>query len=215
MQSAQVVSASHFDQIRSQLTRRLRILMCLSEDLERTLDGLAECQNLLSSLPLTLNEFSVAVNRLRNARRYSASGEAGAAHFELRLLLASVHERGPFLRPASSPEAPPTSVGNTPTLSLHPDDSLASRLGMSSLNPVNTAFLSRANSLGDYHEGPGRMSESWMQRVVLCGRLPVTGQGALRQMRSAIPARSFFGGRCEGRRYWTCTSGKHSAVYLA
>jgi hypothetical protein len=44
----------------------------------------------LAWLPLTTAEFATAVNRLANARSYSRSGEAGAACYELHLLLRSL-----------------------------------------------------------------------------------------------------------------------------
>jgi hypothetical protein len=44
-------------------------------------------RRLLEALPLASAEFSVAVNRLANARHYLRDGEYGAARYELRLLL--------------------------------------------------------------------------------------------------------------------------------
>lgn len=40
----------------------------------------------LESLPLPTSEFDLASRRLRNALAYAASGEFGAAAFELRML---------------------------------------------------------------------------------------------------------------------------------
>ena len=45
---------------------------------------------LLETLPLATAEFSLAVNRLANARHYLESGEYGAARYELRLLRGGV-----------------------------------------------------------------------------------------------------------------------------
>jgi hypothetical protein len=43
----------------------------------------AEARASLETLPLTTEEFSLAVNRLANAQRYLESGEHGAARWEL------------------------------------------------------------------------------------------------------------------------------------
>lgn len=45
---------------------------------------------LLAALPLTSSDFSVSARRLGNVRHYNASGEAGAATYELRLLIRSI-----------------------------------------------------------------------------------------------------------------------------
>ena len=47
---------------------------------------------LLEVLPLDTTEFGLAVNRLANARHYLASGEYGAARYELRLLRRSLEQ---------------------------------------------------------------------------------------------------------------------------
>ena len=47
---------------------------------------------LLEVLPLDTTEFGLAVNRLANARHYLASGEYGAARYELRLLCRSLEQ---------------------------------------------------------------------------------------------------------------------------
>jgi hypothetical protein len=50
-------------------------------------------RRLLEALPLVTAEFSLAVNRLANARHCLHSGEPGAARYELGLLLRSLdHE---------------------------------------------------------------------------------------------------------------------------
>ncbi|MDA1051274.1 MAG: hypothetical protein O3C40_12450 [Planctomycetota bacterium] len=50
-------------------------------------DGLAEVHQLLESLPMATGEFGLAINRLKNARRYLQSCERGAARWELASLL--------------------------------------------------------------------------------------------------------------------------------
>lgn len=52
--------------------------------------GFEQAREVLDSLPLTTEEFCVAINRLANAQRYLLIGERGAACFELRLLLRSL-----------------------------------------------------------------------------------------------------------------------------
>ena len=49
-------------------------------------DGFEQAFKLVASLPLSTEEFAVAVNRLKNARQYVDDAEFGAALFELRLL---------------------------------------------------------------------------------------------------------------------------------
>ena len=53
-------------------------------------DDLPEVCQLLESLPMATGEFGVAVNRLKNARRYLQSRERGAARWELASLLDSL-----------------------------------------------------------------------------------------------------------------------------
>jgi hypothetical protein len=52
--------------------------------------GVESAREVLDSLPLTIQEFCVAINRLASAQRYLVADERGAACFELRLLLRSL-----------------------------------------------------------------------------------------------------------------------------
>jgi hypothetical protein len=80
------------------ITESLRALLC--ENLDALLGrpsghkGPVACfeqlRLWLEALPLASGEFSLAVNRLANARQYLESGEYGAARFELRLLRRSL-----------------------------------------------------------------------------------------------------------------------------
>lgn len=53
---------------------------------ESSLDDLNAVAFLLETLPLASDSFATATNQVRNARRYLAYREIGAARFELRLL---------------------------------------------------------------------------------------------------------------------------------
>jgi hypothetical protein len=59
-------------------------------DGDACLNGLNAAELLLQTLPLASEPFGVAMNRIRNARRYLRSREVGAAHFELRLLASTL-----------------------------------------------------------------------------------------------------------------------------
>ena len=48
---------------------------------------LSRIEHELGSVPLDSREYGLAINRLRNARRYLNSAEFGAAKYELKLLL--------------------------------------------------------------------------------------------------------------------------------
>ena len=53
----------------------------------RHTDGELEAiEGLLETIPLSSEEFGVACNRLRNARRYLAASERGAARWELKMM---------------------------------------------------------------------------------------------------------------------------------
>jgi hypothetical protein len=56
----------------------------------RLLIDFAHIRALIEALPLTSVEFSLAVNRLANARSYAESAEHGACRYELRLLRLSL-----------------------------------------------------------------------------------------------------------------------------
>ena len=69
----------------------------LIDDLTRgisPLDAFDEVRMILESLPLTTDEFCVASNRLKNAQRYVASSELGAACYELTMLSRSLADAG-------------------------------------------------------------------------------------------------------------------------
>jgi hypothetical protein len=68
-----------------------RLLAAVERGPGRVTD-LEQVRPLLEALPLTRTEFSLAVNRLANVRRYLESGECGAARYELRLLRKSLEK---------------------------------------------------------------------------------------------------------------------------
>lgn len=74
----------------------------VSQHLEDLLNGksgdnpyedLIRIESFLDSLPLATDEYGVAQNRIRNARRYFQAHEVGAARYELRLLMCSLRHR--------------------------------------------------------------------------------------------------------------------------
>ena len=56
-------------------------------------EDLIRIESFLDSLPLATDEYGLAQNRIRNARRYFQSREVGAARYELRLLMCSLRHR--------------------------------------------------------------------------------------------------------------------------
>lgn len=74
------------ESLRVQFDEALQRLLDAVQAVQTTGDRLNNLRRVLESLPLSHEEFAIAVNRLDNARRYLASGEDGAARFELRLL---------------------------------------------------------------------------------------------------------------------------------
>ena len=66
-------------------------------------DDFPEVLQLLESLPMATDEFGLATNRLKNARRYLQSREPGGARWELAALLDSLR----LEHDAASAEAPP------------------------------------------------------------------------------------------------------------
>lgn len=71
------------------LQRILAALMLLHKkvtDGRRTDGELDAIEGMLETIPLTSEEFGLALNRLRNARRYLASAERGAARWELKMM---------------------------------------------------------------------------------------------------------------------------------
>ena len=53
-------------------------------------EELNHLETVLSSLPLATDEFSAAINHLRNARAYFRQGEVGAGLFEAKIVLAAI-----------------------------------------------------------------------------------------------------------------------------
>lgn len=86
-----LVSSS--EEVRSQLVQHLQEWIDPPTEDSPEEGELLDALGMLSALPLSTSEFTLAVNRLRNARRYLAANEPGAARFELRLLLGSVRDR--------------------------------------------------------------------------------------------------------------------------
>ena len=82
-QNTSLVSINDLWQIAIRRLARLRAKMMLGADVCR---GLQELDLLLESLPLSTNEFGLARNRLKNAGRYMACAERGAAQYELKML---------------------------------------------------------------------------------------------------------------------------------
>ncbi len=78
------------DEVREELTSRLRLLLPRLGNRSFAIAELNEIQDMLNSLPLDSEDFGVAINRLRNCYRYLCSNEIGAARYELKLLLGNV-----------------------------------------------------------------------------------------------------------------------------
>ena len=78
--------AASVDALRKLAAFRLRSLVQTLSDATRASDEMDNLRKIFESLPLSTAEFSLAMNRLRNARRYLSSNELGAARCELRLL---------------------------------------------------------------------------------------------------------------------------------
>ena len=86
-------SSSPADRVKSFNSIAGRLVRCLTQiiqsfDCETSPLYFPHALLLLESLPLTTAEYDLAQHRLENARRYAASHEAGAAIYELRILLA-------------------------------------------------------------------------------------------------------------------------------
>ena len=82
--------AVSIEAIRCQLGDCLRGIVVGKCRDEANLNDLADAARLLEALPMGSSEFAVASNRLSNARRYLDSGERGAAHYEIQLLMRSM-----------------------------------------------------------------------------------------------------------------------------
>jgi hypothetical protein len=53
---------------------------------------LNQIRQLIDSIPMDSDEFTVAISRIDNAHRYLRSAETGAAQYEIRLLLGALNE---------------------------------------------------------------------------------------------------------------------------
>lgn len=74
--------ASVFQPVLNSLVRLTKMVRC-GQDAGGELD---EMQVLLETLPLSIDDFATACNRLRNAQRYLQARERGAARWELNTL---------------------------------------------------------------------------------------------------------------------------------
>jgi hypothetical protein len=54
-------------------------------------EELDHLETVLTSLPLATEEFSTAMNHLRNARAYFRQGKVGAGLFEAQIVIAAIH----------------------------------------------------------------------------------------------------------------------------
>ena len=88
--STQQQVAVTVESIRSGLVQHLQKLIDRAWSLKQEDDAFLDAVGMLNGLPLSTSEFTVAMNRLRNAHRYLVANEPGAARYELRLLLCSV-----------------------------------------------------------------------------------------------------------------------------
>ena len=79
--------AASVDELRQLAALRLHSLMQKLSDITRAAVEFENLREIFESLPLSTAEYSLAMNRLRNAQRYLTSDELGAARCELRLLL--------------------------------------------------------------------------------------------------------------------------------
>jgi hypothetical protein len=86
----ELAHAPSIDEIRENSARRLQSLMRTLSDIDRAAAEFSDLRTVIESLPMPSGEFSLAKNRLRNAQRYLRSDEAGAARYELCLLLGSL-----------------------------------------------------------------------------------------------------------------------------
>jgi len=74
-------------EIRHQIDSIIAHLTSVQLTFEEAFGWLVQLGSLIDSLPFPTDHYGVAKNRLRNAQRYYACGEVGAARYELRLLL--------------------------------------------------------------------------------------------------------------------------------
>jgi hypothetical protein len=79
--------ALSLDEIRKLAGVGLHSLRQKLSDTDRAAEELANLRAMLESIPQETGEFSLAMNRLRNAQRFLCSDETGAARYELRLLV--------------------------------------------------------------------------------------------------------------------------------
>ena len=87
MKSQDTTAPTSLDELYRLLAKCLHRVTHAIQGPEHQLDELHHACSLLEAMPLTTGEFALATSRLDNARRYFQSGESGAAHYELNLLL--------------------------------------------------------------------------------------------------------------------------------
>ncbi len=79
------------DQLANDAVTRVRRVIDRIANATATVDDLLDIQLLLNALPMGTDEFGLAKNRLSNACHYLRSNTSGAALYELKLLLGSLH----------------------------------------------------------------------------------------------------------------------------
>ena len=93
MRSIQKLSTATPAAIRHELLDTIEQLLILLRRNAEIVTELHDVFELLESLPLAADVYQIARNRLRNALRYVASQEQGAAGYELQLLAGSLRCR--------------------------------------------------------------------------------------------------------------------------
>ncbi len=86
MRSLQKLSTATPDTIRQEMLQTVEHLLRTIRRDQDVLDELQHVRDLIDSLPLAIDDYSTAANRLRNAHRYLVSQERGAAGYELQML---------------------------------------------------------------------------------------------------------------------------------
>ena len=78
------------DQVYAAAARPVQSLLRRAGDTNLSEDYWDAVQDALESLPLATADYATATKRVANARDYVATGEIGAAKYELRMLLRAV-----------------------------------------------------------------------------------------------------------------------------
>jgi hypothetical protein len=94
MFSQSLLSDTAPQDVRARLVRHLQTAIGRPSQTAATSDAWLEALAMLQALPLSTGEFGLALSRLKNAQRYYAAREPGAAHFELRLLCGALKDSG-------------------------------------------------------------------------------------------------------------------------